>query len=119
MSPDQARERLDELCRDLRHWETKMWMRHAENPVDLEYANRCSFCRGTGKAHFCLFVECDAEPTNECLHPTRDEASAYRFIQEQLHNLQKEVVREIENAAPSELPPDLEKLIQERLRNSN
>lgn len=107
MTDEELRAEYEELTVGLRHWETKIWMRHAEAPMSLEYANNCLCCKGTGRGHFCLVAMCDAEmqgmKTHECLHPTPEELKEYSILQGRMADLQNAVRR----SRLSTMPPAL------------
>ncbi len=80
ITPKDAEAQLEDLKNRLRCWETKVWMRHAENPTPVARSIDCVMCRGTGKMHYCLVDGCGSEPTDECLHPTESELADYARI---------------------------------------
>lgn len=96
-------EQWNELLRQLRCWETLMWMRHAESPVGSAYAESCKFCKGSGRAHFCINPKCDGEARHECLHPTQEEIRKLNSIHDEflvMHNRNVLAIEQMEKQNP-------------------
>lgn len=96
-------EQWNDLLRQLRCWETEMWMRHAESPVDTAAAQNCKFCKGTGRAHFCVNPKCDGEARHECLHPVQEEIRRLNSIHDEFLVMHNRNVLAIEKAAKDPL----------------